>query len=84
MFLARPGRGTFQGDRKGNYLHVCLLIRPASASGVPQSHFTLQQNPPNNAFLSEPGPCADHAAGKQVTIGMQKRRPTRRRTPSLF
>lgn len=83
MFLARPGRGAFQGDRKGNYLHVCLLICPASASGVPRSHFTLRQNPPNNAFLSEPGPCADHAAGKQVTIGMQKRRPTRRRTPPL-
>lgn len=40
MFLAEPGRGAFQGDRKGNYLHVCLLIRPPSASGVPQSHFT--------------------------------------------
>lgn len=56
MFLVRAGQGEFQGDRKGNYLHVCLLIRPLSASGLVESHFTFQQNKPNNAFLSEPGP----------------------------
>lgn len=64
MFLARPGRGEFQGDRKGNYLHVFLLIRPLSASGFVESHFTFQQNTPNNAFLSEPGPCTDQTVSK--------------------